>query len=85
MSDTYFLIVGIVLAIIGGLIFFTTISNACSCSRKVMGKVVRVSRDNTRNLRGTYPHYPVVSYTADGKEYIARIPVSARNIKWGRK
>lgn len=72
MSDTFFLIVGIVLALIGGLIFAAAVSNTRSCSRKLTGRVVRVEWDNTRHWKGTYPHYPVVSYTVDGREYTVK-------------
>ncbi len=72
MSDTFMLIVGIVLAVIGVLILAAVISSTRACSQKVSGKVVRVELDNTRHWRGTYPHYPIVSYVTDGKEYTVK-------------
>lgn len=78
MPDTFFLIVGIVLAVLGGLIFAAALSNTRSCSQKVTATVVKVEWDNTRHLRGTYPHYPVVAYTVGGKEYKVKSSTSTR-------
>ncbi len=72
MPDTFFLIVGIVLAVIGGLIFIAAISNTRSCCQKVVGTIVKVEWDNTRHWKGSYPHYPVVSYTVNGQEYTVK-------------
>ncbi len=69
MSDTFFLIVGIILAILGALIFIASISRDVSCSRQMMAKVVKVERDGTRHWKGTYPYYPTFSYLVNGQEY----------------
>lgn len=72
MPDAFFLVTGILLALLGGLIFCAAVSSNRSHSQRTTGTVVRIEVDNTRHLRGTFPHYPVVTYTVDGKEYTAK-------------
>lgn len=79
MSDTFFLTVGIVLLVIGGLIFLAAVSNSISCSKKVTAKVVKVERDSTRHWKGSYPHYPVVSFAVNGKEYTVKSSTYTRS------
>lgn len=80
MSDMFNLIVGIVLAVVGGLIFAAAVSATRSCSQKTTARVVKVVCENTGYWRGTYPHYPVVTYTVNGKEYTVKSSTSTRFI-----
>lgn len=69
MSDTTFLIIGIVLAVLGALMLLGTIGRNLTCSQKVTAKVVEMRVDESGYWNGTLPHYPTFTYVVNGREY----------------
>lgn len=69
MSDTTFLIIGIVLAVLGALMLLGTIGRNLTCSQKVTAKVVEMRVDESGHWKGTLPHYPTFTYVVNGREY----------------
>ena len=69
MSDTTFLIIGIVLAVLGALMLLGTIGRNLTCSQKVTAKVVEMRADESGYWNGTLPHYPTFTYVVNGREY----------------
>ena len=70
MSDTFFFVVGMILAAIGLLLLTAKILTYIHCTVPKNATVVDLEKEYT-HLRGAeYTHYrPVVSYTVDGKSY----------------
>lgn len=69
MSDTFFLIVGIVLVVLGVLMLWGTIGRNLTCSQKVVAQVVEIRVDESGYWKGTMPHYPTFTYVVNGREY----------------
>ncbi len=74
MSDTFFLIVGIVLTAISVLLIVVTIMQRIECSSKTTATVVSIQKKKLSYHRGKtyYQYYPIFSYQVDGKEYNTR-------------
>ena len=70
MSDTFFVVVGIILDGIGLLLLIAKVMTYIKCTVPINATVVDLEKEYT-HLRGAeYTHYrPVVSYTVDGKSY----------------
>ncbi len=77
MSDTYFLIFGIILAILGAIILFTAVKNALTCKKKIYATISSIATQKT-TLRGStiYYYHPVVAYDAGGNHYETQAPFS---------
>lgn len=69
MSDTTFLIIGIVLAALGVLMLWGTIGRNLTCSQKVIAQVVDVRVEESGYWKGTLPYYPTFTYVLNGREY----------------
>ena len=70
MSDTFFFVVGIILAGIGLLLLATKVMTYIKCTVSMNAPVVKPETDETyfRGVKHTYYH-PVVEYIVDGKSY----------------
>lgn len=70
MSDTFFVVIGIILDGIGLLLLMAKVMTYIKCTVPINATVVDLEKEYT-HLRGAeYKHYrPVVSYTVDGKSY----------------
>ena len=70
MSDTFFFVVGIILAGIGLLLLAAKVMTYIKCTVPINATVVKLEKENTF-LRGVeHTHYrPVVRYVVDGKSY----------------
>lgn len=69
MSDTTFLIIGIVLTALGALMLLGTTGRNMTCSQKVTAKVIDVRAEESGYWKGTLPYYPTFNYVVNGKEY----------------
>ena len=70
MSDTFFFVVGIILAGIGLLLLMAKVMTYIKCTVPINATVVELEKEYTF-LRGVeHTHYrPVVRYVVDGKSY----------------
>ena len=70
MSDTFFFVVGIILAGIGLLLLAAKVMTYIKCTVPIHATVVKLEKEYTF-LRGVeHTHYrPVVRYVVDGKSY----------------
>ena len=70
MSNTFFLTVGIILAVIGLLLIMAKVLTYIKCTVPINATVVKTEKEHTyfRGVENT--HYrPVVRYAVDGKSY----------------
>lgn len=82
MPDVVFLIIGIISAALGLVIFAGFIVSKASCSLKLTATVTEV-KTSTLYVRGskTYRYHPVYSYEVDGKEYSCEAPFDSGSAK----
>lgn len=78
MSDTYFLVFGIVVALIGLVVLILYFKTFCLCRKKVTAEIVCV-KEEQMTLRGSTIHSyrPRFSYNVDGKEYFGDAPFTS--------
>lgn len=70
MSDTFFLIVGIIFAFIGLLLITAKVMSFIKCTVPINAAVVKPEKEHTYFRSVEYTHYrPVVKYVVDGKSY----------------
>ena len=70
MSNTFFLTVGIILAVIGLLLITAKILTYIKCTVPINATVVKLEKENTYFRGVKHTHYrPVVRYVVDGKSY----------------
>lgn len=70
MRDTFFLIVGVILAGIGLLLLTAKVKTYISCTASIHAAVVKLKKEYTQHRGVEYIHYrPVVEYVVDGKSY----------------
>lgn len=77
MSDTYFLIIGILLFIIGACFLILQIRRRLSCSGQVLAVIVEVQRKKISTWKGKafFQYFSTFSYQAEGKNYLIKHPV----------
>lgn len=77
MPDTFFLIFGIIVALLGAIILFAMIRSIAKCRTRVEATICSLKTEKT-SLRGTtvYSYSPVVSYEVNGNSYEANAPFS---------
>ena len=70
MSDTFFLIVGLILACIGLLLLAAKVRTYITCTVPIHATVIKLNKEYTQYRGVEYIHYrPVVEYVVDGKRY----------------
>ena len=70
MSDTFFVVVGIILDCIGLLLLMAKVMTYLKCTVPINATVVRLEKEYTFFRGVEHTHYrPVVSYTVDGNSY----------------
>ena len=80
MSDTYFLIFGIIIALIGMILLFSYFKVLLSCRQAVIAQITSVKKEKI-TLRGSsvYSYRPVFSYSVDGHEYSGEATFTTHN------
>lgn len=79
--DTVSLILGTVCLLLGLLIILGQIRDRSVYSLKTPAKIVNVDRDPHSHWRGSFRHYPVLSYTVEGKVYSSKAKQNPTRIK----
>lgn len=75
MTDTFFLIVGIIIAGISFLIIFFDILDRIRCTERTEADIVKLKMETTKIRGSTRYHYrPVIRYMKDIKEYREEAP-----------
>ena len=70
MSDTFFLIVGIILTGISLLLLAAKVRTYITCTVPIHATVVKLNKEYTQYRGVEHTHYrPVVEYVVDGKHY----------------
>ena len=70
MSDTFFLVVGIILAGIGLLLIMAKVMTYIKCTVPINATVVKLEKEYTFFRGVEHTHYrPIVGYVVDGKSY----------------
>lgn len=70
MSDMFFLVVGIILAVIGLLLLTAKVMTYIKCTVSINATVVKLEREYTHYRGVEHTHYrPFVGYVVDGKKY----------------
>lgn len=73
MSDTAFLIIGIIIALLGTLLAYFRVKHRISCSKKITATVRSVEKKSyERRGRTRYEYLPVFSYSVNGKNYTSK-------------
>ena len=73
MSDTFFFVVGIILAGIGLLLLAAKVKTYIKCTVPIHATVVNLEKEYTHFRGVAYTRYrPVVGYSVDGKSYTAK-------------
>ena len=82
MSDTFFLIVGIILSAIGVLCIASGIISKVRCTEPAVGTVVRL-KDKSYYHRGITTHdiTPIIKYDYNGKTYESKADTSTSDKK----
>lgn len=82
MSDTFFLVVGIIFSLIGILSFLGGILSKKKCTETIEGTISKLI-DKTNYHRGITIHYitPVVQYFFKGQLYEAKMDISTNDTK----
>lgn len=80
MSDTFFLVVGIILSLIGLIILISIIAKHIGCSMSVDADIINVE-SNRNTIRGStyYTYTPVIKYNVNSRECVNKIPTETRN------
>lgn len=83
MSDEFFLVVGIILAVIGIFCIVVPVMHRISCSGKVMATITEVQRVQSGYWRGItfYQYFPTFVYLVQNKEYITKYELPVKNSK----
>lgn len=78
MSDLYFLIFGIICALIGGVLIVLNIHMIFGCRMKIYAAITAIKRESTV-IRGSTVHTyrPAFTYTVDGSTYHGTCPFTS--------
>lgn len=80
MSDTYFLVIGIFIALIGLFLIILRLIHYFTCSLRVESKITGLEETRTMIRGSTIRHYhPVCAYTVEGRELSETAPYSSRD------